>query len=149
MLGQKEAVFGAMSHFHFTEEDFHKGSRKDNSSGKPRRETSDTLNRQLFGLKRKLGRTDRLVGPALACLEANRIPFFLSKALALALEYDNPEDPDSVEVLAYVKENGIEKALVKYCELDPSNELDKQLYQLVLAQYYDMSDADPQQVKYI
>ena len=148
ILGQKEAVFAAMNHFHFTPEEFHKGSRKQNENGKPRKETSDTLDRQLFGLKRKLGRTDRLVGPALACLESRRIPFFLSKALALALEYDNPADPDSVEVCAYVKENGPGKALEKYCGLDPKKEPDDILYQMVLANYYERADVDPQKIQY-
>lgn len=83
-LGHQEAIFGALIHFGFTEEELHKGMRKEDPKA-AKRTTSDTLNRQLNNLKRKLGRNDRLVGPALACLEGGRIPFFLSRAIAYAI----------------------------------------------------------------
>ncbi len=145
-LGHEEAVFGAMSKFGFTEEEFMRGARRDTRASaadeQKSKKTSDTVNRQLFGLKRKLGRTDRLAGPALAALEFGRVPFYLSKATALAFSFNNPEDPDSVEILSYVKEQGIEKAVEKYCELDLSNDVDNRFYQMVVAAYYEAADTD-------
>lgn len=140
-FGWKEAYWGAMRHFNFTEEEFKRGARKD--SKVYGRTTSDTVDRQLFGLKRKLGRQERLTGPALACLEFDRVPYFLTKGLAMAFQFDNPADPTSVEVLEFVKTEGIEKAIETYCQLDLENPLDQKLYQLVLAQYYDAFPVDP------
>lgn len=146
MLGWREAYYAAMKHFNFTEEEFKKGARKD--SKVYNKTTTDMLDRQVFGLKRKLGRQERFVGPALASLGQNRVPYFIAKAISLVFKYDNPEDPDSVEVLQFVGDQGIEKAVEKYCQLDLENEQDYELYRLVLASWYDQNDVDPSTLDY-
>lgn len=149
-LGHQEAIFGALTHFGFTEEELHKGMRKEDPKA-AKRTTSDTLNRQLNNLKRKLGRNDRLVGPALACLEGGRIPFFLSRAIAYAFDFDNPEDPDAQEILAFVQEQGIAQAVKRYCQLDLQVPLEQKLYELILAQYYadrTLDGKNPEQLVY-
>lgn len=138
--GYREAVFGALSHFGFTEEQLHMGMRKEDPKA-AKRTTSDTLDRQLNNLKRKLSKSDRLVGPALACLEGGKIPFFLSRAIAYAFDFDNAGDEDSREILAFRSKYGIGQAVQRYCGLDPQDPLEGRLYGLILAQYY----ADPTQ----
>lgn len=149
-LGHREAIFGALKHFGFTEEELHRGMRKEDPQA-AKRTTSDTLNRQLNHLKRKLGRNDRLVGPALACLEGGRIPFFLSRAIAYAFDFDNPDDSDAQEVLAFVRERGIARAVETYCQLNLQVPLERALYGLILAQYYadrNLQTRDLQQLEY-
>ena len=60
---------------------------------------------------RKLGANDRLVGPASQCEEMGLPNHLLLKGIAAAFLFDVKTDEQSVELLAYVNENGIEKAI--------------------------------------
>ena len=48
----------------------------------------------------------------------------------------------------YLSENGIEKAIEKYCQLDRSKKEEELLFQLILAQYFEENDADPFDMPY-
>ena len=136
----EESLYGIENLFRMSKEDFEKGIRKKIplAPGAKARVTTDVIDRQMFGLNRKLGREERLIGPAMACLEGGCLPYFLAKAAAYAFDFDNPADPASVEVLGYVREYGIEKAVSKYCGLSLQNEQERILIQLICGHYTDM-----------
>ena len=70
---------------------------------------SDPISRISRAPIRKLGHEDRLVGPAYQCEERGLENDTLLKGIAAAFLFDVKEDEQSVELLAYVKEHGIEK----------------------------------------
>lgn len=141
-IGRREAMFAACHHFNFDEDDLNRGMHSQTST-QVKRTTSDTLKRQLNKLKGKLERNNRLVGPAVACIEGGKIPFFLSRAIAYAYDFLNPEDPESVEITEFVKKEGIEKALIKYSGLNLENEAEKKLFHMVVSQYYGVAPYRP------
>ncbi len=134
-IGIDEAVTGALDHFGFTKEQFEKGRHKTILKGS--RTTSDVLDRQLNNLKRKLGRNERMTGPAVACLKTGRIPFYITKAEALAFDYVSDTDPEAEEVRTFVKEKGIRDAVKHYCGLDESDIYERQIIDLIEAHYID------------
>lgn len=99
----------------------------------------DTIARVVADVIRKLGKHDRLVGPAVACMKHGRTPYFLAKAIACAYHYYNENDKTTIEVQNYVKENGIRKAMEKYSELSDEVSYEKQLKDLVEGLYYDFA----------
>ena len=48
-----------------------------------------------------------------------------------------------------MREHGIEAAVEKYCQLDLSDEKENLLYQLIVANYYDLSQQDPMDLPYM
>ena len=62
--------------------------------------------------------------------------------------FQNPKDAAAVEIQNYLSENGIEKAIEKYCQLDRSKKEEELLFQLILAQYFEENDADPFDMPY-
>ncbi|KAF7309222.1 Mannitol dehydrogenase domain-containing protein [Mycena kentingensis (nom. inval.)] len=71
---------------------------------------------------RKLGKQDRLVGPARLCLEAG-IPIpNLAVGIAAALLYDNDDDEQSVEMRKAIDDNGLEAYLVQLTGFDKGGE---------------------------
>ena len=139
----EESVYGILNKFHMTYEDFQKSERKVMPllPGMEMRLSTDTLARQMNGLARKLGRQERLVGPAMTCLEMGRIPFFLAKAIALAFGFRNDGDPTSAEILGYVEKYGVREAAQKYCGLSAEEPLEAQLLELICAHYRDLQMA--------
>lgn len=109
----------------------------------------DTIDRVCGDLTRKLAKGDRLIGPALACAKHGKTPYFLARAAAAALYFNNPADPTSVEVLSYIKENGVEKAIEKYCGLSNEDPIEKKVAELIIAMYYEMGDQYPFDINYI
>lgn len=79
---------------------------------------SDDLVRVGRSPLRKISRHDRFVSPALGALELGLEPIFLAKAIAAAMTIDNADDPESVELQNYLKENSVEDALLKYSSLE-------------------------------
>ena len=79
------------------------------------------------------------MGPALGCICHGKLPYHLAKAAALAYMFDNSEDPDSVEILSYVREHGIEAAVYRYSGLDKAQPMEALLAQLVCAHYAELS----------
>ncbi len=136
----EEALYGILHMFHMSEEEFKKGERKKIPlvPGAKSRKTTDLIDRQMLGLKRKLGREERLIGPAMACMQSGRLPYFLAKAVAYAFDFNISTDPDSVEVLQYVKRQGIQKAVMYYCQLNPESAEERMLCQLICGHYEDI-----------
>lgn len=62
---------------------------------------------------RKLGRNDRLVGPANMAIEYGLPHEGLLTGIAAALHYDNPQDPQSLELQSLIKSKGIEAAITE------------------------------------
>lgn len=74
----------------------------------------DTVSRISRAPIRKLAPADRLVGPATQCEEAGLPNSMMLRGVAAAFLFDVKEDPQSVELLQYVADNGIEKAVTNY-----------------------------------
>ncbi|MBE7169136.1 MAG: hypothetical protein INR73_01005 [Williamsia sp.] len=91
----------------------------------------DQVERNAHDSRRKLGRDERLVGPALLCLKWGREPLAYAKAIAAAYYYNGSTDAGTQEVLATVRKEGIENAVKKISSLDESSAL----YHLVLEAY--------------
>lgn len=111
-------------------------------------EVLDTLDRIGADPIRKLGREDRFVGPALLAVRQGKLPFFLARGAAMGFYFKNPTDKAACEIQDYIRENGIEKAIIKYCQLDLSKKEENLLYQLILAHYWDISKEDPMDISY-
>jgi len=73
--------------------------------------------------KRKLSPNDRLVRPAVLALEADVTPSCLATAIAAALLYDHPDDPQAVELSTTAKDNGVEAALKEAGNLNHTHPL--------------------------
>lgn len=144
----REASFGVAAEFGMQESELrdHPEERFDPAS--INKDVEDPLTRIAQDPKRKLARNDRLVGPALLCLKHGRLPYYLARSAAMMFYFQNPKDAAAVEIQNYVSENGIEKAIEKYCQLDRSKKEEELLFQLILAQYFEENDADPFDMPY-
>jgi len=98
---------------------------------------------------RKLGRNDRFIGPALLAVSQGKVPFFLARGAAMGFYFTNPDDKAACEVQDFIKEQGIEKAIEKYCQLDLDKPEENLLYQLILGNYWEISQADPTEINYM
>lgn len=74
----------------------------------------DSLDRVGRDPKRKIAAGDRLGGAFKLVREQGDTPAYVALGLAAAYLYRNEEDPTSVEVTNYVRENGLTKALAIY-----------------------------------
>lgn len=76
----------------------------------------DNLRRLGADSRRKLARTDRLVGPAMLCLEAGGTPTAIAQAIRAGFDYEN-DDAGTNAVRALVREGGAQAALSGICGL--------------------------------
>lgn len=76
---------------------------------------------------RKLGHEDRLVGPAVQCYEMGLDNELLLKGIAAAFLFDVKEDEQSVELLRYVTEHGIEDAVTHYTEIEKDHPMHEKI----------------------
>jgi mannitol-1-phosphate 5-dehydrogenase len=83
-------------------------------------EIIDPIERNARDPLRKLGRYDRLVGPACLAIEHGIQPIALSKGIAAALHYDYPGDPLAAELQEMIAEMGLPAVIEKVCGLDPA-----------------------------
>jgi len=67
---------------------------------------------------RKLKNIDRLTGAALYCIEQGTSADNIIPAIAAGLLFDNPDDASAVEIQQYISDNGVSKAIDKYCGID-------------------------------
>lgn len=141
----KEAEFGFDQIYTLTDDEkaetfgsMRRGKNNSHHSRKNQRQAVDWLDRIGADPKRKLARGDRIVGPAISCMKHGMVPFFLAKAAAAGFLFYNPEDVSAGEVQEYLKENGIEKAVEKYCELDTEVQEERMLRDLIVDQYHDL-----------
>ncbi len=84
----------------------------------------DDLQRLGADSRRKLGASDRLVGPARLCMDAGKAPANIMKAVRAAFEYENP-DEGTRAVREYYKANGLSAALERFCGISPNDPLAK------------------------
>lgn len=80
---------------------------------------------------RKLSANDRLIKPTMTARQYGFATPNLVKGIAAALKYDNPEDPQSVQLQQAIAELGAAKALAQFSGLSE----DDALIQEVLAEY--------------
>ena len=84
---------------------------------------ADTVSRVARGPRRKLSPRERLVGPA-RLASRHHLPYEnLCKAIAAALTYDDPEDPQAVAMQRAIAAEGVDKVLTEDCGLLPHEEL--------------------------
>ncbi|KAF7356232.1 Mannitol dehydrogenase domain-containing protein [Mycena venus] len=76
---------------------------------------------------RKLGRGDRLVGPARMCAEYGITVRHLAMGIAAALWYDNKEDEQSVEMRKAIEEKGLDKYVVELTGFEEDSEVHKRI----------------------
>ena len=84
---------------------------------------ADTVERQVRDPLRKLGRHDRLVGPACLALEYQIRPFHIALAIAAALKYANAQDPSAVRLQQMIAGDGLDGVLKQVCGIEPDGEL--------------------------
>lgn len=78
----------------------------------------DTITRISRAPIRKLAPDDRLVGPAVQCEERGLKNTLLLKGIAAAFLFDVKEDEQSVELMKYVADNGIEDAVTHFTGIE-------------------------------
>jgi len=86
----------------------------------------DVLQRLGADTRRKLARTDRLVGPAVLCLEAGGKPEAIAKAIAAGFTYVN-DDEGTRAVNSLYKERGAAEAISTVCSLPAAHPLAKMI----------------------
>ncbi len=84
---------------------------------------NDLIERNARDLRRKVGKEERLLGPALLCLKHNKKPKAYAKAIAAAYSYDGSNDDGTLAVRNKIEEKGIEEAIKIYSGIDEPNEL--------------------------
>ncbi|WP_051326217.1 mannitol dehydrogenase [Glycomyces tenuis] len=80
---------------------------------------------------RKLGTDERFIGPALQAVAAGTPYGHLARGIAAVFRFDNPDDPQSVELLAEVSERGIAAAVTHRTGQPPQSAL----HQAIVAAY--------------
>jgi mannitol-1-phosphate 5-dehydrogenase len=93
---------------------------------------NDQIERNANDTKRKLGKDERMVGPATLCLKHGRMPFAYAKAIAAGYAYNGSTDPGTREVRDTVQQRGIEQAIKRYSAIEESSAL----YKLILESYH-------------
>jgi len=88
---------------------------------------------------RKLGPNDRLIGALRLCLEQQVEFEDLARAVAAALAYDYPEDPEAVELAGLIAAGGPGRVLHEVCGLKP----DSPVYRAVETAYVRLAAARP------
>ena len=95
----------------------------------------DKVERVAADPARKLARNDRFIGPALLCVKNGIIPFFLMRAAAYMFFFQNPEDKGFAAMHRMIAEQGIERTILHFCELDMDETDDRLLFDLLLGHY--------------
>ncbi|MBR0463603.1 MAG: hypothetical protein IJJ23_04370 [Clostridia bacterium] len=85
---------------------------------------NDDLNRLGADTRRKLGRTDRLCGPALLCLGAGGTPTAIARGLRAGYDFRAP-DPGTQFVQSQIEEHGLSAAIQTVSALKPNDPLFK------------------------
>ena len=96
------------------------------------RALGDTVARVGRDPVRKLRPGDRLVGSARLALEHGIVPKVLAQGIAAAMDFRAPGDPSAAVIAEMLAEGGPERVLRDVCGLDPCDEHDRSLQDLVL-----------------
>ena len=83
----------------------------------------DPVERNARDPLRKLGRHDRLIGPACLALEYGIQPYHLALAIAAALRYTNPQDPSAVQLQQWLADQGLDAVFRSVCGIEPDGAL--------------------------
>ena len=83
----------------------------------------DTVERVGKDTKRKLSENDRFVGAIRLCLKHGVTPANIIRGMAAGLLFCPEGDTASLELTAFLKENGVYATLEKYCGIDKSDDL--------------------------
>lgn len=86
-------------------------------------EIVDPIERNARDPVRKLGRNDRMIGPACLAVEYQIQPVALSRVIGSALHYDYKGDAAAQQIQTIIREEGLLAVLKKVCGLDPSHAL--------------------------
>ena len=117
-----ESAAGLQKKFGFSHEDLQKFIQKN-----IKRFTSEAVKDDILRVGRspirKLDPTDRLVAPALGCIEYNYETKYLSKIIAAVFHYENPNDEQAVILKKYLDENGIEKSITNFTKIQKGTKL--------------------------
>ena len=97
---------------------------------------TDTVARISRAPIRKLGHEDRLVGPAVQCEERGLENGLIIKGIAAAFMFDVKEDEQSVELLEYVKEHGIEEAVTHFTEIEKGS----RIFDEIIKNYHELEE---------
>lgn len=127
---QEESAFGLINEFGFDEQEqraFMAMAMKKYTD----QSLNDLIERNAADSRRKVGKDERLLGPALLCLKHGRTPFAFARAIAAAYAYNGSRDPGTREVQATINSEGIGTAIKRYSSLDDSSPL----YHLILESY--------------
>jgi mannitol-1-phosphate 5-dehydrogenase len=127
---QEESAFGLIREFHLDEQEqraFMAVALKKYTDPA----LNDRVERNAADTRRKLGKEERLVGPALLCLKHGKTPDAYAKAIAAAYYYTGSDDEGTREVQATIDQDGIEKAIQKYSAIDGSTPI----YDLIVRAY--------------
>lgn len=92
---------------------------------------NDSIERNARDSRRKIEKSERLVGPALLCLKHGRQPTAYATAIAAAYAYTGSDDEGTRSVTEFINNHGIESAITKFSNL----ETDSELFALVLRAY--------------
>ena len=98
------------------------------------RALGDTIERVARDPIRKLSAKDRLGGGAILCSRHDILPTNICLGIAAGLLYQSPEDQGAMVVQQYIRDNGVEKAIVHFCSFDISDVK----HQLVLKYYHQL-----------
>lgn len=80
---------------------------------------------------RKIAPNDRIMGPANNCEEYGLDNTYLLKGVACALKFKSDGDAQAEELQNYIKENGVEEAIVKYTGVEKGS----RMYNVILEEY--------------
>ena len=134
----EEALFAVTREFDFTLEELGEGSKdmryEEYWKKLQKKQDKDSVYRVAADPIRKLEKEERMVGPALACIRHGRLPYFISKSIALMYRFRNEKDEQAVELEEYIKAHGLMAAMEKYSGLSDDVPEEKLLKQLVAAQ---------------
>ncbi len=86
-------------------------------------EIVDPVERNARDPVRKLGRNDRMIGPACLAIEYHIRPVALCRVIASALRYDFEGDEGAQRIQALIREQGLAAVLREVCGLESSHEL--------------------------
>lgn len=78
---------------------------------------------------RKLGREERLLGPALQLMDRGIQPDHLAVGIAAALRFENPADPEAVELQRILQGEGVAGALDTIAGLSPEHPLVRRVWE--------------------
>ncbi len=92
----------------------------------------DELTRVARNPMTKLGNNERYISPLCTLIENNVDCFNLCTAIAYALAYSNPEEPQSIEIHSLIDELGIEQAIVQITGLKNEQVINKIASQYIL-----------------